>query len=102
MHLALAERPGKLQQAVGQRGFAVVNVRDDAKIADVLGIHGSLCVGAVPCRVCHTKTENRNWKREERGRGASSMRRRKRIFVTIRTAELCIFVGFSVISNRTV
>ena len=43
MHLALGERAGELQQAVGQRGFAVVNVRNDAEIADVLGIHGSLC-----------------------------------------------------------
>src|SRR5580658_5461325 len=43
MHFALGERAGKFQQAVGQRGFAVVNVRDDAEIADVLGIHVSLC-----------------------------------------------------------
>src|SRR4029077_17439976 len=46
-HLALAERASKLEQAVGQGGFPVVDVRDDAKIADVLGIHGSLaCVAA--------------------------------------------------------
>jgi len=43
MHLALGERAGEFQQAVGQRGFAVVNVRNDAEIADVLGIHVSLC-----------------------------------------------------------
>ena len=39
VHLALGERAGKLQQAVGKRGFAVVDMRDDAKIPDVLGIH---------------------------------------------------------------
>ena len=42
-HLALRQRPGQLQQAVRQRGFAVVNVRYDAEIADVLGIHVLLC-----------------------------------------------------------
>ncbi len=46
LHLALAERAGKLQQAVGQRGLAVVDVRDDAEIPDVLGIHGLLCCSA--------------------------------------------------------
>ena len=30
--------PGDFQQAVGQRGFAVVDVGDDAEIADVLSI----------------------------------------------------------------
>ena len=39
LHFALRERAGQLQQAVGQRGFAVVNVRDDAEISDVPGIH---------------------------------------------------------------
>ena len=38
-HFALGQRAGQLQQAVGQRGFAVVNVRDDAEIPDVLRIH---------------------------------------------------------------
>ena len=40
-HLALAERAGKLEQAVGQRGLAVVNMRDDAKIADETWVHVS-------------------------------------------------------------
>jgi len=53
MHLTLGERAGKLQQAVGQRGFAVVNVRNDAEIADVLGIHVSLCECAAPASVLH-------------------------------------------------
>ena len=53
VHLALAERAGQLQQAVGQRGFAVVDVRDDAEIADVLGIHVSLCECAAPASVLH-------------------------------------------------
>ena len=42
-HLALAERARKLEQAVGQRGLAVVNVRDDAKIADETWVHQSAC-----------------------------------------------------------
>jgi hypothetical protein len=53
MHLALGERAGKFQQAVGQGGFAVVNVRNDAEIADVLGIHVSLCECAAPAGVLH-------------------------------------------------
>ncbi len=47
-HLALAERAGKLEQAIGQGGLAVVDVRDNAKIPDVLGIHGSLACLAAP------------------------------------------------------
>ena len=35
LHLARGERSGQLQQAVGQRGFAVVDMRDDREIADV-------------------------------------------------------------------
>ena len=42
-HFALAERTGKFQQAVGQRGLAVVNVRDNAKIADETWVHRSAC-----------------------------------------------------------
>ena len=40
LHLARGQRPGQLQQAVGQRGFAVVDVRDDGKIAEKGGVHG--------------------------------------------------------------
>jgi hypothetical protein len=43
-HFALGERAGQLEQTVGQRGFAVVDVRYDAEIPDELGIHGSFCV----------------------------------------------------------
>ena len=32
-HLAMTERGGQLQHAVGQRGFAVVDVGDDAEVA---------------------------------------------------------------------
>ena len=39
LHLARGQRSGQLQQAVGQRGFAVVDVRDDREIADVSGVH---------------------------------------------------------------
>ena len=39
VHLALAERAGKLEQAVGQRGLAVVDVRDNAKVAYEAWVH---------------------------------------------------------------
>ena len=39
VHLALGERAGELEQAVGERGFAVIDVRDDREIADVFGVH---------------------------------------------------------------
>ncbi len=38
-HFALGERAGKFEQAVGQRGLAVVDMRDDAEVADETGIH---------------------------------------------------------------
>ena len=39
LHFTLAERTGELKQAVGERGFSVVNMRDDCEISDVLTIH---------------------------------------------------------------
>ena len=39
LHFARGERPGELQQAVGQRGFAMVDVGDDREVADVGGVH---------------------------------------------------------------
>jgi len=39
LHLAHGERPGQLQQAVGERGFAVIDMRDDRKIADARCFH---------------------------------------------------------------
>ena len=34
-HLPLVERAGELDQPVGERGLAVVDVGDDAEVADV-------------------------------------------------------------------
>ena len=34
LHLARLEGAGELEQAVGQRGLAVVDVRDDGEVAD--------------------------------------------------------------------
>ena len=42
LHFACGERTGQLEQAIGQRGLAVVNVRNDGEVSDVLGIHGSV------------------------------------------------------------
>src|SRR5580700_1640259 len=39
LHLARGEGAGQLQQPVGQRGLAVVNVRDDRKIAEERCVH---------------------------------------------------------------
>ena len=39
LHLAHGERPGEFQQAVGQRGFSMVNVGDDREVADVGCFH---------------------------------------------------------------
>jgi len=39
-HLAEGERAGPLEQPVGQRRLAVIDVRDDREVADALGFHG--------------------------------------------------------------
>ena len=39
LHLALGQRAGDLQQAVRQRGLAMIDVSDDAEISDSRGIH---------------------------------------------------------------
>src|SRR5271154_7421754 len=38
-HFAMAQRASEFEQTVRQRGLAVVDVRDDAEIADVLRVH---------------------------------------------------------------
>ena len=38
-HLARLQRAGDLEEAVGERRLAVVDVRDDREIADVLLVH---------------------------------------------------------------
>ena len=40
LHFARGQRAGQLEQAVGQRGFAMVDVRDDREVADESGVHG--------------------------------------------------------------
>ena len=42
LHLAGGERAGELEQAVGEGGLAVVDVRDDREVADVAWVHGAL------------------------------------------------------------
>jgi hypothetical protein len=39
VHFALRQCAGHFEQAVGKRGFAMIDVRDDTKIADELWIH---------------------------------------------------------------
>ena len=45
LHLARGQRTGQLQQAVRERGLAVVDVRDDGEIADVFAIHEGMPIG---------------------------------------------------------
>ena len=39
LHLALGQRTRPLDQPVGQRGFSVIDMRDDGKIADMCRLH---------------------------------------------------------------
>ena len=48
-HLAQAERAGQLEQAVGQGGLAVVDVRDDAEVAYEARVHVFLVVPGIGC-----------------------------------------------------
>jgi hypothetical protein len=41
VHFALRERAGHFEQTVGERGFAVVDMRDDAEISNELRVHFS-------------------------------------------------------------
>ena len=43
LHLARGERAGQLQQAVRQRGFTVVDMRDDGEVAEESGVHRIGC-----------------------------------------------------------
>ncbi len=45
LHFARGERSGQLQQAVGQRGFAMVDVGNDGEVAEESGVHG--CEGSI-------------------------------------------------------
>src|SRR5271155_1811542 len=47
LHLPLRKRPSKLQQTVRKRRFPMVNMRDNAKIPDVTGIHRFLTASAL-------------------------------------------------------
>ena len=38
-HLARLQRAGQLEEAVGERRLAVIDVGDDGEVADVLRIH---------------------------------------------------------------
>ena len=39
LHLARGHGAGQLKQPVGQRGLAMVDMRDDREVSDVLGVH---------------------------------------------------------------
>jgi hypothetical protein len=35
-HIPFGDRPGSLEESIGERGFAVIDMRDDAKITNLL------------------------------------------------------------------
>jgi hypothetical protein len=51
MLFALRERAGHFQQPVGERGLAMIDVRDDTKIAYELRVHSGLLPPAVFCQL---------------------------------------------------
>ena len=59
LHLAHGERSGQLQQAVCQRGFTVVDVRDDRKVAKESGVHSSVASGQLSGA---SQKPNRSWR----------------------------------------
>jgi hypothetical protein len=88
----MRERAGQLQQAVGQRRFAVVDVRNDAEIADVLGIHGLLCAGGAQLAAMPRHCAALATKMPRRAACASSMtpRRFARANRAFQTSEFAI------------
>ena len=40
-HLARLQRPGELEETIGKRGLAVIDVRDDGEIPDELLVQGA-------------------------------------------------------------
>jgi len=69
MHFALGERPGQLEKAVGQRGFAMVDVCDDAEIPDVLGVHVPFLGAARVCRAARVLSDGLRNTEKRRFRG---------------------------------
>jgi hypothetical protein len=60
LHLPGAQGARQLEQTVGERRFAVINVRDDREIADVLDVHEEKEVG-----VTYDATRGRNFPTSE-------------------------------------
>ncbi len=49
VHFALRERPCHFEETVGKRGFAMVDVRDDAEISNELGVHFFSLTNVLDC-----------------------------------------------------
>src|SRR5438128_11970105 len=52
--VALVDRPRRLEQSIGQSGFAVIDVRDDAEIARQFDCHESRTMLGGGCSVNRT------------------------------------------------
>ena len=42
LHLPLLQHPGRFDQPIGESGLAVIDVRDDAEIPDVIKLQGEV------------------------------------------------------------
>src|SRR5437868_6866748 len=64
--LALAQGAGGVEDAIGERGFSVIDVRDDREIADVarIGTHWLIGIGEKPRRYTLLDVEKRLLTRE--------------------------------------
>jgi hypothetical protein len=47
LHLARRDRTGELEQTIGERGLAMIDVRYDREITNVFAIHAEMPVGGV-------------------------------------------------------
>jgi len=63
LHLALAEPAADLDEAVGERGLAVVHVRDDGEVADALQVG---CVAHGPVSAASRAARSRRWRQISR------------------------------------
>ncbi|HEY9546188.1 MAG TPA: hypothetical protein VIR56_09270, partial [Solimonas sp.] len=50
MHFTLFQSTGQLDETIGERRLAVVDMRDDAEIADVILTHGAVVFWGLFCK----------------------------------------------------
>ena len=65
LHLARGERAGEFQQSVGERGLAVIDVRDDREVADVIRIHAGCRTASIFDAITVQRSASGPWIRRE-------------------------------------